>query len=182
MHTNTKILITLLIVILIGAFVYTQTLRSKQNEQAIQNTLVSEENVPAPSSVKYETINGVPVPPEPDPELNNATLAGIDVNGNGVRDDVERHMEGKSSSQREFANAMSAAAAYQGALVGQLRNQTDANAYMITISCAAGNTAPILNTGDIQTLVLSTPDRVRTFRLNTSKYAGRLMNPDVNCR
>ncbi len=35
-------------------------------------------------------INGVTVPPEPDPELNNATLAGIDVNGNGVRDDVER--------------------------------------------------------------------------------------------
>lgn len=37
-----------------------------------------------------KTINGIAVPPEPDPVVNNATLAGVDVNGNGVRDDVER--------------------------------------------------------------------------------------------
>lgn len=36
------------------------------------------------------TINGIAVPPEPDATLNNATLAGVDVNENGVRDDVER--------------------------------------------------------------------------------------------
>ncbi len=35
-------------------------------------------------------INGHVLPPEPDPELNNATLLGIDSNDNGVRDDVER--------------------------------------------------------------------------------------------
>jgi hypothetical protein len=39
---------------------------------------------------KYEVINGITVPPEPSPALNNATLTGIDVNNNGVRDDVER--------------------------------------------------------------------------------------------
>lgn len=37
-----------------------------------------------------EVINGVTVPPEPSPTLNNATLAGVDANKNGVRDDVER--------------------------------------------------------------------------------------------
>jgi hypothetical protein len=37
-----------------------------------------------------EVINGIPVPPEPDPVQNNATVAGVDVNSNGVRDDVER--------------------------------------------------------------------------------------------
>ncbi|WP_370307614.1 hypothetical protein [Sinimarinibacterium flocculans] len=37
-------------------------------------------------------INGIAVPPEPDPELNNTTVAGIDSNDNGVRDDVERHL------------------------------------------------------------------------------------------
>ncbi|MBS0384660.1 MAG: hypothetical protein JSS00_04850 [Proteobacteria bacterium] len=42
------------------------------------------------SIVAAETINGIAVPPEPPPDLNNATLAGFDVNGNGVRDDVER--------------------------------------------------------------------------------------------
>ena len=37
-----------------------------------------------------EIINGHTLPPEPDPKINNATLLGIDVNNNGVRDDVER--------------------------------------------------------------------------------------------
>lgn len=47
------------------------------------------------AKIKFETINGIEVPPEPDPELNNATLAGIDVNGNGVRDDLEREIAKK---------------------------------------------------------------------------------------
>ena len=38
----------------------------------------------------YKEINGYKLPPEPDEILNNSTLLGIDVNGNGVRDDVER--------------------------------------------------------------------------------------------
>jgi len=36
------------------------------------------------------TVNGHTLPPEPDPKVNNATLLGVDVNNNGVRDDVER--------------------------------------------------------------------------------------------
>ena len=37
-------------------------------------------------------INGYTLPPEPDPKINNATLLGVDVNNNGVRDDVERYL------------------------------------------------------------------------------------------
>jgi len=37
-----------------------------------------------------EVINGHTLPPEPDPSINNASLLGVDSNGNGVRDDVER--------------------------------------------------------------------------------------------
>ena len=37
-----------------------------------------------------EIINGHTLPPEPNSALNNSTLLGIDVNNNGVRDDVER--------------------------------------------------------------------------------------------
>lgn len=37
-----------------------------------------------------EVINGISVPLEPDPTTNNATIMGVDSNGNGVRDDVER--------------------------------------------------------------------------------------------
>ena len=35
-------------------------------------------------------IHGYVLPPEPDPDVNNATLLGVDSNSNGVRDDVER--------------------------------------------------------------------------------------------
>jgi hypothetical protein len=35
-------------------------------------------------------VNGHTLPPEPDPDVNNATLLGVDANNNGVRDDVER--------------------------------------------------------------------------------------------
>lgn len=42
------------------------------------------------TAANSEVINGIAVPPEPDPEKNNATVAGIDKNNNGVRDDVER--------------------------------------------------------------------------------------------
>ena len=45
---------------------------------------------------KMEVINGITVPPEPAPDINNATLAGVDVNNNGVRDDVERRLAEKS--------------------------------------------------------------------------------------
>jgi len=37
----------------------------------------------------WSDINGE-LPPEPDTAENNATLAGVDSNGNGIRDDVER--------------------------------------------------------------------------------------------
>ncbi len=35
-------------------------------------------------------VNGHTLPPMPDEKLNNSTLLGIDINNNGVRDDVER--------------------------------------------------------------------------------------------
>ena len=37
-----------------------------------------------------EVINGYKLPPEPDETLNNSTLLGIDINEDGVRDDIER--------------------------------------------------------------------------------------------
>jgi len=40
--------------------------------------------------VIYWEVNGHRLPPEPDPKVNNSTLLGVDVNHNGVRDDVER--------------------------------------------------------------------------------------------
>ena len=41
-------------------------------------------------AVRWETINGMPVPPEPDTNPNAATLAGVDSDKNGIRDDIDR--------------------------------------------------------------------------------------------
>jgi len=50
----------------------------------------SEEALASTTSNEEIVINGYVLPPEPDPVVNNSTLLGIDVNNNGVRDDVER--------------------------------------------------------------------------------------------
>ena len=47
-------------------------------------------------------VNGHVLPPEPDPVLNNATLLGIDVNNNGVRDDVERYIYERFGKDPEY--------------------------------------------------------------------------------
>ena len=49
------------------------------------NDMTSDSN-----GLEVDTINSVPVPAEPDLGINNMTLAGIDINENGIRDDVER--------------------------------------------------------------------------------------------
>ena len=65
------------------------------------------------STTSNETINGIVVPPEPDATANNATLAGVDSNSNGVRDDVERQIAKAISSQADFSKSLLAAKTYQ---------------------------------------------------------------------
>jgi len=61
----------------------------------------------------YREINGHRLPPEPDPIVNNSTLLGIDVNNNGVRDDVERWIYTYYEKPIEHAVIMQSARAYQ---------------------------------------------------------------------
>lgn len=39
--------------------------------------------------ITMDDVDGKHLPPPPDPNQVNATVAGVDVNGNGIRDDVE---------------------------------------------------------------------------------------------
>lgn len=64
----------------------------------------------------YKEINGYKLPPEPDPILNNSTLLGIDVNNNGVRDDVERKIYFQYKRPVEQAYMMQYAVRYQKVL------------------------------------------------------------------
>lgn len=60
------------------------------------------------SNIYSENIDGHTLPPEPDPKVNNATLLGIDVNKNGVRDDVERKIYANYKKSIERAVMMQA--------------------------------------------------------------------------
>ena len=83
---------------------------------------------------KMEVINGITVPPEPAPTINNATLAGVDVNNNGVRDDVERVVARSSSN---FNASMQIALAYGWILSApEIKSRTEALRFYSKILCA----------------------------------------------
>jgi len=64
-----------------------------------------------------EIIHGHTLPPEPDPTLNNATLGGVDSNGNGVRDDVERAIYKKYDKKLHVMALLQEARFYQRTMV-----------------------------------------------------------------
>jgi len=69
----------------------------------------------------YWEVNGYRLPPEPDPKINNATLLGVDVNHNGVRDDVERWIYKTYRNPIERGIFMQSARAYQKVIVDPKR-------------------------------------------------------------
>jgi hypothetical protein len=58
-------------------------------------------------------VDGSKLPPAPDPILNDATVEGIDVNNNYVRDDIERYIFETYQDQKERAVWMQWARAEQ---------------------------------------------------------------------
>ena len=66
---------------------------------------------------KSEIIHGHQLPPEPNVTINNTTLGGVDSNGNGVRDDVERAIYKKYDNKLDVIVLMDEAKFYQRTLV-----------------------------------------------------------------
>ncbi len=98
----------------------------------------SDESSTSNAAASSEVINGHTLPPEPDPDVNNATLLGIDSNNNGVRDDVERWIFKTYKHPIVQAVAMQNARAFQIILVDPskaretvklMHDQTDCEGY-----------------------------------------------------
>ena len=98
----------------------------------------SDGNSTSETATGVEMVNGHILPPEPDPDVNNATLLGIDSNNNGVRDDVERWIFKTYEHPIVQAVAMQNARAFQIILVDPskaretdklMENQTDCQSY-----------------------------------------------------
>lgn len=58
-------------------------------------------------------LDPIQVPPEPDSAINDATLAGVDINHNGIRDDVERWIAKTFATPAERGLMAQAARAFQ---------------------------------------------------------------------
>ncbi len=84
--------------------------------------------------VVYKEINDHRLPTEPDPTLNDSTLLGIDSNGNGVRDDVERYIYERFGKDPEYPKtkteiAMQYAKAYQFIMANDPQNSFENKSY-----------------------------------------------------
>jgi len=87
-HRTTTLTLSLFIVLFFNGC-KNKTTSTVQNSVEVNGSMLTAKkdgNV----TVQAWVVNGHVLPPEPDPTVNNATLLGVDVNDNGVRDDVER--------------------------------------------------------------------------------------------
>ncbi len=86
----------------------------------------------------YWEVDGHRLPPEPDPKINNATLLGVDVNHNGVRDDVERWIYEKYKDKHpiHIDIAMQAARGYRLVLEKQPKTKEEAMSIMKQVDSA----------------------------------------------
>ena len=132
-----------------------------------------------------EVINGVTVPPEPAPDLNNATLAGVDVNNNGVRDDVERVIANNSTGSTDFANSLLYAKYYNElAIASTPPNREIALLKLKTFRCSAFDSSSLpkqllpSGSSSLMSIVFNTKDR-RNKLLTFNKIVGAYEAPQT---
>ena len=126
---------------------------------------------------KMEVINGITVPPEPAPSINNATLAGVDMNANGVRDDVERIIAAKSTNKNDNQASQKIAAVYQAMLVSQPpKTRAAALEIYAKLHCAANGLSARtygVGTNDMRDIIINTANRKAIFSaINTTLDGG----------
>jgi Repeat of unknown function (DUF5648) len=105
-----------------------------------------------------ETINGIVVPPAPDSLLNNTTLAGIDSNSNGVRDDVEREFARTAPSN--FNELMSWGNDYQKIITQQSKLSVESYE---KLNCMGSRIAEITSNNEFENKILNTDERRSSY-------------------
>lgn len=128
-------------------------------------------------TTSQQTINGIAVPPAPDPVANNATLLGVDSNSNGVRDDVERQvatMYGANANQ--YAAALQVARSDQAYLAANgdpVKSTAATSNAVIAGACIADkfNTEWLAGSKAIDylsPLTFNTPERMAAYRATSA--------------
>jgi len=114
-------------------------------------------------------INGHTLPPEPEPKLNNATLLGIGVNHNGVRDDVERWIYKTYKHPIERGIFMQSARAYQKVIVDPSRAKDTKEYSDNVISCLFYWTSDNLPVSLDMLKYYDNSKKLKEIQFNTSK-------------
>lgn len=137
--------------------------------------LIARGDIPAPEGVAgiepaagdddAELINGIPVPREPDQGLNSSSLAGIDSNANGIRDDVERFIATKFGTDPvKYDHAKSYAIKVQALMANP--TEDNKNIYIEAQRC------PDLSNRDASLITEMTVDTVNRESLYANTLAG----------
>ncbi len=107
-------------------------------------------------------VMGENLPPEPDPVLKDATVAGIDANGNGIRDDVELAI---FKLYPDSARIRAAELQYAMALQNELGNVFNSETLVAAIQEEGRGNVCILDlkrTEQVEELVFNTEIRKKT--------------------
>ena len=114
-----------------------------------------------------EKINGISVPPVPDSTTNSATVAGVDSNGNGIRDDVDRVLATEfGQSAAAYQEAVSYARTQQAALT--LQTPTAIENHIALLRCVSDPS----KLADLKKITLATIDGPRRGRAYARTFAG----------
>jgi hypothetical protein len=130
----------------------------------------------ASSTAKTEMVNGITIPTAPDPNINAATLEGVDSNNNGVRDDVERKIATALKDPANFEK-MAAYAKAEEKLITAPTPATRADALkMLSESyCAmglSGTIEPNILNNDVMADTQSRKDKIDKFNFVVGGYFG----------
>ncbi|MGB5965486.1 MAG: Ig-like domain-containing protein [Sulfurimonadaceae bacterium] len=158
---------------LLSEGVYEVEIKSLKADKAYKTTQIKE--------IKYrfnvpEVINGHQLPPEPDPVVNDSTLLGIDANGNGVRDDVERKIYLEQKKPIDRAVLMQSAAALQAVFIDpvgdaiatekRITRAGECESYIEfekKIPLQLNKFHPLGTTDYIEEATINTPERVKAY-------------------
>ncbi|MEA3418342.1 MAG: hypothetical protein U9Q90_02995 [Campylobacterota bacterium] len=163
----------------------------KDTGTTIQAKLGSVTSDPVNLSIYWE-VNGHKLPPEPDPTVNNATLLGVDVNGNGVRDDAERYIYQRFSRDPDYpktkvAIAMQYAKAYQFIIANDPKNAFDNKSYKkmdYALDCKwywYDNATKKLNLSSLEGSIAGTKFRLQN-KIYDNKFRKKLFNTKLRMK
>lgn len=88
----------------------------------------------AESLIDGGIVNGVKVPAAPDVSVNSSTRQGVDSDGNGIRDDIDRKIAELFGGTADFSLAVDHAKSLQAAIVKG--SSGDAEKYLSIINCS----------------------------------------------